>query len=197
MIEIEKKFLMDDKMRSGLIFNAKFIHRKKLIDVYYDNDLFFLTSRNIWLRSRNGKFELKIPAGGVDKNNTNQYEEIEDEAHIKQILELNYAGSLKDILKANKYNSFCELTTVREKYKKGNFSIDMDIVSAENFNYSLVEIELVVKSKSEVKSALNQIDRFIKINKMPKTSIRGKVIEYIRKNNIKHYKKLLNLGIIK
>lgn len=197
MIEIEKKFVINNEIKKRLINNAEFVYRKTFTDTYYDNNLFSLTIKDMWLRSRGGKFELKLPMNISDKGDINQYREIEDEDSIKQLLKLNNKDCLINILEVSGYTPFCRLTTIREKYKKGNFFIDIDDVYAENFSYSIAEIELIIKEQSEIELAVNQIREFMSKNNISKNTVRGKVIEYIRQNNSYHFNILLSVGVIK
>lgn len=197
MIEIEKKFVIDNKIKSRIVLDAEFVCRKILNDTYYDDTFFSLTKKDMWLRLRNDRFELKIPADITDKGAINQYKELEDERLIKQILKLSGSESLTHALPANNYNPFCILTTTREKYKKGKFLIDIDTVYADNFNYSIAEIELMIKKKSQMKTALDQMRLFMRENNISENPVRGKVIEYIRQNNPLHYELLLTSGVIK
>lgn len=197
MIEIEKKFIINNEIKDRLVSDAEFIYRKIFTDTYYDNDSFSLTTKDIWLRSREGKFELKLPMSIRDKMAINQYKEIEDEESIKQLLKLDHEDILSNVLQANGYAPFCSLTTVREKYKKGNFLIDIDTVSAENFSYSIAEIELMIEEQSEMELALNQMGEFMTKNNISENPVRGKVIEYIRQNNSHHFNALLSVGVIK
>lgn len=61
VIEIERKFKVTEEImdycRKNMI-SSKLIH---LEDTYFDNSLFDLTKRDMWMRKRNAKIELKWP----------------------------------------------------------------------------------------------------------------------------------------
>lgn len=197
MIEIEKKFVIDNNKKNQLISGAEFLYKKVFTDTYYDTSDFSLTSKDVWLRLRDNNFELKIPASISDKSFINQYKELTDEDLIKEHLNLQGSGSTNQMLADKKYNPFCILTTTRERFKRDLFSIDIDTVMADGFNYSIAEIELMVEKESDMKSALNQITLFMEQNNISESSVRGKVIEYLRQKNPNHYNALLSAGIIK
>jgi thiamine-triphosphatase len=197
MIEIEKKFVIDNNKKNQFVSEAEFLYKKVFTDTYYDNDDFSLTSKDIWLRSRDNNFELKIPVSISDKGFINQYKELTDENLIKKHLNLQGSLPIKQLLVDNKYNQFCILTTTRERFKKGSFSIDIDTVTADSFNYSIAEVELMVEKESDMESALKQITSFMEQNNISESAVRGKVIEYLRQKNPNHYNALLSAGIIK
>ena len=62
MIEVEKKFRLKKGQQARIKKLAKFISRKNLIDIYFDDSNRSLTANDIWLRKRGNIFELKIPA---------------------------------------------------------------------------------------------------------------------------------------
>ena len=64
MIEIEKKFILTPEQEQALIKGADFIEEKEFTDIYYDDKILSLTTKDIWLRERAGKFELKVPLAG-------------------------------------------------------------------------------------------------------------------------------------
>lgn len=197
MIEIEKKFVIDNNKKNQLASEAKFLYKKVFTDTYYDTSDFSLTLKDMWLRSRDANFELKIPASISDKGFINQYKELTDEASIKEHLNLHGSGSINQVLVDKKHNPFCILTTTRERFKKDSFSIDIDTVTADDFNYSIAEIELMVEKESDMKSALNQITLFMEQNNISESPVKGKVIEYLRQKSPNHYNALLSAGIIK
>jgi len=197
MIEIEKKFVIDGNKKSQLISGAKFLYKKVFTDTYYDTSNFSLTTKDMWLRARDNNFELKIPVSTSDKGFINQYKELSSESEIKGYLNLRGSNSLGKILADNKYNPFCTLTTTRGRYKKGVFIIDIDTVTADNFNYSIAEVELMVKKERDIEKGLKQIAEFMTQNDISEFSIRGKVLEYLWQKIPNHYNALLLAGVIK
>ncbi len=197
MIEIEKKFIINGNKKSQLVSGAEFLYKKVFTDTYYDTNNFSLTTKDMWLRARDNNFELKTPVSISDKGFINQYKELTSEVEIKEHLNLRGSNSLGKILSDNKYNPFCTLTTTREKYKKGIFAIDIDTVTADNFSYSVAEVELMVGKEGDIEKGLKQIAEFMTQNGISEFSIKGKVLEYLWQKNPNHYNTLLLAGVIK
>ena len=96
MIEIEKKFILNEVAKARLLEGAEFLSEKTIHDEYFDTEDFSLTKRDWWLRSRNGHFELKIANHeGIDRL-VDSYKEIEDETEIKKILNFPVERNLKE-----------------------------------------------------------------------------------------------------
>jgi len=85
MIEVEKKFILSEQEKERLIKDAEFLSERVFTDIYYDTEKFLLTSQDKWLRSREGKFELKLPLHKGRERLADQYDEIEDEQKIYQL----------------------------------------------------------------------------------------------------------------
>lgn len=196
MIEVEKKFILTPEQEKTLIDGAEFLGEKTFTDAYYDDRNFSLTKKDIWLRSRNGKFELKIPMNlSLEERATDQYKELENSYEILQYFNAATAKSLEDFLVSRQYKSFCNIITTRRKYKKDVFGIDLDIM---NFGYTLAEIEYIIDNESKIQEATKAIIAFAEKNNIISNNvIRGKVIEYLRKNNPKHFQALIDAKIIK
>lgn len=198
MIEVEKKFILNKEDERRLIKGAEFLNEKVFEDIYYDTSDFVLTCKDKWLRSREGKFELKVPIfDEKTKRVTDQYHELENEQEIKVALSLNDGKGLADNLIENNYLPFCTFKTKRRTYKKENFTIDIDFVDFGGFVYEIAEIELKVKDESEIKNARNQIIEFAKKNRLAVKTIHGKIIEYLKQTKQIHYQALVNAGVIK
>ena len=188
MIEVEKKFILENKDLKRLISEAEFISTNEFTDVYYDDQDYSLTKNDIWLRSRSDRFELKFPVLSEAAHSfINLYDEIYNEPEMCTKLKIEFRKSLEHSLKSSGYNPFCSIITTRTKYKKDNFIIDIDRV---DFGYQLAEIELQVSSEKEVEEASNKIINFAKSYGLKIKPIRGKVIEYIRRNNPNHFEAL-------
>ncbi len=155
MIEVEKKFLLTKEQEKNLINGAEFITEKVFTDTYYDTVDFSLTSKDKWLRSRAGKWELKVSLDRTPGREADIYDEIEDENKIKEYLGLS-GEDMEEALRKNGYFKFCTCKTTRKKYKNGDYGIDIDYVDYGDFNYQLAEIELMAKDQNEVKYALKK-----------------------------------------
>src|SRR3989338_6378355 len=106
MIEVEKNFDLKPGDKERLIQDAKLIAEKTFTDIYYDTADFRLTTKDYWLRQREGKWELKVPLSeAIRKKETDQYRELEDEEEIKRAI-----GSSWGLLKP-----FAKIVTTRER----------------------------------------------------------------------------------
>lgn len=173
MIEVEKKFSIDEAVIKRIEVDAEYISTVVYHDALFDDDHYSLISKDIWLRTRNGQVELKLPetdhSAGVDV-----YSEISGEDNVIKALDVRDLSSYKPISK---------LTTIRKKFKLGEFNIDIDSVSSEldDFVYDLMEVELMVASKDEIDFAMKRISAFA--NEYGLTnSADGKNIAYFKKH---------------
>lgn len=196
MIEVEKKFLLTPAQEKRLKRGAKFLGEKVFTDTYFDKRDYELTKNDIWLRMRDKQIELKMPAEDQkEKSGTgcNVYEEFSSEETVRQMLNIPKGGDFLADLKKAGYVPFAEITTRREKYKKQQFSVDID---ACDFGYALAKVELLVESAEKVKGAEKQIAEFAVKQDLKIASVRGKVIEYLFRKSPEHYKTLLEEGMI-
>lgn len=198
MIEIEKTFFLTDKEEKRLLEGAEFMGEKVMKDVYYDNNNFDVMTKDRWLRERNGKFELKIPAvkqKSVGKRDLDQYEEITDEEKIRKILGVKNTGSLRENLESGGFSPVATIITTRRTYEKDNFTIDLDSVDFDT-NYRVAEIELMVEKEDEIEGASNRIIAFAKTMGLKLDPTHGKLVEYLRRNHQKIYQTLIEAGVV-
>jgi len=197
MIEVEKKFILNEQDKERLTKEAQFLNERVFTDTYYDTEIFSLTTNDKWLRSREGRFELKLPLHkGVDRL-ADQYNELEDEQKIRKALNLPSNGNLADDLAKAGYFPFCTCKTTRIKYKKEQFIINFDIVNFQDFIYNIGEIELMVNEKSEIEKAIEKIMYFAKSQNLTIAPVRGKVIEYLKRTKPNHYQALVLAKVVK
>lgn len=195
MIEVESGFIITPEQEEKLIEGADFLGEKKFTDVYYDDEEYSLTTKDIWLRKRDDKFELKVSLNkSIEKRVSDQYEELDNETDILKYFGADTIRLFGDFLKERGYKPFCEITTMRRKYKKDGFNIDLDTV---NFGYEILEIELMVSGSSKMDEATQSIIKFAEKHNITKEEEWGKVIEYVRRNNPEHFKALVDAKIIK
>ena len=195
MIEIEKKFILTSDQEKKLIEGAEFLGEKQFTDIYYDDADFSLTTKDIWLRERSGKYELKLPMNeSLENRVSDQYRELDVEDDI-----LAYFGVkgilVKDFLIQKGYRPFCEITTTRRKYKKQAFGIDLDVM---DFGYTVGEIEFMTDDESKIKEATQSIIEFAKKHSIDTDAIvRGKVAEFLRLKNPTHFQALIDAKVIR
>jgi predicted adenylyl cyclase CyaB len=188
MIEIEKKFIIQQNELAHLIAGAHFLGTEKHTDIYYDTADHVLTKRSIWLREREGRFELKFPMGARGKSGVTSYDEIEDDPLITQKLGFPEGRPLDRTLASLGYQPFATITTTRSKYEKEGFHIDVDDT---DFGHSVVEIELMIADEQDMAAATKRILDFAAAQGISITNnIRGKVIEYLRRNDPEHFHEL-------
>ena len=196
-IEVEKKFLLSTDEEARLLAGASLFSEKTLTDTYYDAKDWSITTQGWWLRSRNGSFELKIPAGGsYDK--LNQYHEITDDAEIAQRLGLSLEdSSLAVALEMAQITPFVTCTSQRRTYKKSGFTIDLDMASYEGSDrtYTIGEIELLVEKESDMPVAAERIFAFAHEHAIePTDGVRGKIAEFMYHEQPEHYDTLVASG---
>lgn len=198
MIEIEKKFSLTKEQENNLIKDAEFISEKEIIDIYFDNKMFDLTKKDIWLRERNNQFELKVSKNLSLERKVDQYDEIEDDDKIRKFLKLPTSNSLNQDLVESGYVPFATLKTNRTKFKNGHFNIDIDEVTSKDFFCGLVEIETMVDKDSDIEDAGKRICDFAKAKglKTDKNKV-GKLIEYIKQKRPEHFKILVESKVVK
>jgi len=197
MIEVEKKFILNEQDKERLTKDAEFLNERVFTDIYYDTEIFSLTAKDKWLRSREGRFELKLPLHDGAERLADQYDELEDESRIREALNLPPNGNLANDLAKAGYSSFCTCKTTRRKYKKGPFIIDLDIVDFQDFTYNIGEIELMVDDKPAIEGAIEKIMNFAKEQNLTIAPVRGKVIEYLKRVKPNHYQALVQAKVVK
>lgn len=196
MIEIEKKFILTETQEKKLLEGAKFLGEKKFTDTYYDDAGFSLTTKDVWLRAREGRFELKVPMNtAIEERVIDRYRELETDKEIATQLKLPEDRTLADTLRAAGYAPFCTIATTRKKYKKDSYNIDLD---ATDFGYHVAEIEYMVNEESEIEAATQKIVEYGKAHGLSGDDIiRGKVAEYLRRNDPAHFQTLIDAKVIK
>jgi len=198
MIVIEKKFSLSPEQQKRLLDGAELISEKQISDTYFDNSKYNLTTKDWWLRKRDGSFELKVALEGHDMRVINQYDEITDENAIRNKLDLQKNASLDEDLVTAGYVPFISMVTTRHKYKKDGFIIDLDQVDYDSdFKYNLAEIEATFDDSSQRQQAIDSILNFAKAHNLTDEPVHGKTIEYLIQKRPKHYKALVDAGVVK
>ncbi len=200
MIEIEKDFVMNATTEQRIALHADSVQELELHDMYFDTKDFDWSLQNIWLRSRNGVFELKTPVRCNQKHLTDQFHETTDQSMIRTVLNLPPSGNalLEDIQAAGFY-VFCDCTTHRKKYRVGDFSIDVDDTTyvGTDFRYTTAEIELMIESEGGISQAEQRIFTFAQEYGFEPSTVRGKVGDYVHVIYPEHYQALAKAGIFK
>lgn len=144
-LEVERKFLVTPSSVSYLRSNgegSRFEKHKSLgnridHDIYFDrNNLFF--SRGIYVRQRNGSWEVKIRSGGDYLNSA--FTEVEGSDAVKEVIKqhLDFAAGklgIEEILEP-----CADFVTKRESWIiNDKFKVDVDVT---NFGHTVGEVEL-------------------------------------------------------
>ncbi|MEK7140223.1 MAG: CYTH domain-containing protein [Patescibacteria group bacterium] len=145
MIEVEKKFQPTEEQLAALLKDSEFVKEETLHDIYYDYPDYGLFKKRIYLRNRNGSFELKIQRGD------GSHEEISNENEIKKYFETE--KNISDFVQGDLMVSINVITN-RKKYLKNDISIEVDEM---DFGYKCIEIEILVASEKEAPQALEKI----------------------------------------
>ncbi len=198
MFEVEQNFNLSPDQTARLLTGAEFRHEKTILDTYFDTTSYALSCKDMWLRDRNGRFELKVPADMHGASVIDQYEEIENEEGIRRAIGLPRDGNMSDDLAKNGYQPFCACTTLRKTYLKDGFTIVLDEVSYRDsaWTYKTCEIELLVETREQMPDASRRIVEFARANGLNSEYLLGKVVAYLQHERPKHYDALVNAGVI-
>ena len=195
MIEVEKKFRLREGEEARLIEGAEFVKEKTMTDVYFDAPGWPLSTKDWWLRERNGKMELKVRVGslGHHEHTVEQYEEIEDEWAIAEKLGLTNDVSLRIVMEAEGYKPFATIITHRRTYRRDGFTIDFDETAD---GYAMVEIEKMAEDETGAAAAEQSIRAFAESLGFDTGVYRGKVLEAIYRQHPDQYRAMQAAGAV-
>lgn len=196
MIEVEKKFIFGEKFLSAVKEKGTFLKKVVIHDIYFDTVDYKLTLQNIWLRKRDGKFELKV---GIKNSkfllDSDQYLELDDEKEILGKLGFPSENNLEFVLKKENCLIFCSYKTTREKYVLNGINIDIDIADFGGLTYQVGECEVMVNSNEEIPEAENKIKNFLNEFDLHSSNVPTKLMFYLYHKDRKHYQALINSGL--
>lgn len=195
MIEVENRFLLTEENKKKLVDGAEFIGEETFTDVYYDTTDASIMKRDMWLRSRSGKFEMKLPLNekSVLQRKSNKYKEIESEEEIREVLEFQSNGNFTEVLERRGYLPVLEIETTRQKYKRGEFIIVFDVT---NSGFSIGEIEVAVENESEIEAASDRLIDFAGEQGVELVSTEGKVLECLKIMQPELYQFIKETGVV-
>ena len=194
MIEVEKKFNLTEEEIARLISGATFVKELVIHDTYFDTDDYRLTLKDMWLRNREGKFEMKVPTHKRKDFLFADYRELTTEEEIRSAIGFIEKGLLQDLLEKNGFTPFAKLVSTRRKYKKDDFTFDIDSI---DYGYNVAEIELMVTTDKEAEEAKKKIMALATSLKIEVKIVRGKLTEYMFRFCPAHHKALLDASILK
>lgn len=190
MLEIKKKFIPTGAQKKKLLEGAKFLGEEKFTDEYYDNENFSLAFNDIWLSKRGEEFNLKIPIHESREEFIEKYYRIKGEMAIRDIFAIPMIGTFEKDLESFGHKPFGIFETVRNKYEKNGFIINLDEADFGDWQYELVEIELLVESKDEMKDAEERVYEFASRFGLGTIYSNGKLKEFIKRKMPDIYEKL-------
>ena len=197
MLEIEKKFILTKEQKTRLLDGAKFLRKKRFTDTYYVDPKNELIAKDWWLRQRDSAWELKVAL--QDRNNANhhkhfdQYEEVTNERDICNRLEIALVETMVKSLKDARYVPIAKIGTIREKYTKDGFYLDIDEA---DFGYSICEVEGEAKDETGIQQVSKSIETFAKKHDLTIGPVHSKLAEYIRRNDPVRYQLSIDAHIV-
>lgn len=196
MIEVEKKIVLTPDLLEYLATHCRYSDKKMIQDTYFDTPDYRYTSQNMWLRQREGAFELKRAVVGEDRS-IDRYEEITDLKSILFALAIENHHHFSSSLVAAKIYPFASFTTLRQKYFLPDFTIDIDLADFGNFTYHIAEVECLVEHEEEIAQAEERINDFlsqfsIDLSFKPP----AKLTAYLARSRPDHFKVLQNAGVL-
>lgn len=209
-LEVESKIILDfpeDEKR--LVCGAVFLGEEDQTNSYFDKTPEYpLITSDRWFRLRETEkdgvetdlFELKI-GQGENTAGESVYDEVVGDEKIAKELDIPLSiGSPLTLywLKRCGFETAVVFQTKRRSYKKEDLTICVDrsfhLPRREDgrcFDYSVVEVEKMVKTENEKIEALREIDDFLKRSKISYRKARGgKATEWIRFYNPVLFEKL-------
>ena len=209
LIEVEKKFAApsDHAALEAAVVAEGGTHlgTKSFTDVYYDTAGCSLTRRDMWLRCRDGAWELKLPVEEDARRSGGErtvFTEVEGEEAVAKALQslLPVAEApqtpLAELLASAQVSPFAEFSTSRSKWTMGSASIDADVAS---FGHAVMEIEVMCSSQAEVAAAEAEIARVADLlgaQPLSKGS-GGKLETYIRRHCPSVLEQLVEAGVLR
>jgi len=195
-IEIEKKVRLEPHQIKKIAQKAFFLKEIRIQDTYFDTADYRYTMQNMWLRKREGVFELKV---GIKKQNgsIDRYEEITNEKSILKYLGVDIDTDLPTALSQEGLSPFCTFATERKSYQLGEINIDIDAADFGDLRYQIAEIEIVVSDLDKVQDAEQKIFQFIKdLDIDVSIPVPAKLTYYLYCKRPEHYQALVHNKVI-
>lgn len=187
MIEVEIKFKLSEEQKKALLENATFVSKDVIHDVYYDSTNYELTTKNFWLRKRNGNFMLKTPATQTLDRKIFSMHELTKESLIRHELNLSSELTIEQAIEKAGFKPLYKITNTRIKYTKDEVIIDIDHADYGDFSYNLCELETIVDRPEQIEQASLRLQSFAAKRGIKIDPAEGKLIHLIRLTNPEHY----------
>lgn len=197
LVEIERKFFLTGGQQATLRSSLETLSEKELDDTYWDAPGYPLTTRDWWLRQRNGAWELKVPWARAQIGGAESFEEFEGDAAVLNRLRddgfaLTSAGgaSIEDILRDSSFVPFARLHTARVSLRGsesaaatglGPMKVDLDTVV---FDPELAELGVVVDESQGLSFAVAELEVMASRDKAEVTKATEALEAFVRELNL-------------
>ncbi len=194
MIEVEKKFQITEEQKRRLLEGAEFVYKKEIHDTYFDRGV-ELCTQDLWLRERDGRFELKYPlhTKGHGTRKADQYREYETDAEVVAALHLNEEALSVEGLAVQGYKPIVSYVTTRASYKKDGFTI---VIDETDFGYTVCEIERMAEEGANINALSDEIVDFAQVQGLSTNPVLGKALIYFKRFDPDRFKAMVAAGII-
>ncbi|XP_053714985.1 thiamine-triphosphatase [Synchiropus splendidus] len=223
-VEVERKFLFTSDTLKTLEQVGVCIGQREFHDQYFDTPQFDLTLRDMWLRKREGCWELKCATADVDDckqpvkatSLCTRYKEITSlpdiQTKLREVIEedndltthlenietghKNVPAEDETWLGALNLICFSEFTTLRRSFTVAEEGVQIDLDQAD-FGYNVGEIEVLLSEGEDVAAAVGKIEKTAQILGLSGDQrIEGKMNVFLKRYHPEHYEKLLNAHIL-
>lgn len=183
--EVEMRFQFTKEVEEKISKISELISYTTFQDSYFDSENYELTKNNNWLRKRDSNFELKIATADSQRGGVCSFKEISEIPIIQNELAkmLRVDMNLKDMTNQGVLLPYSSFRSFRRKYKFNEFTFDFDET---DFGYRVGEVEIMVNNEF-VHQAREKVEKLFKSLNLQKSNTNGKVIEYIKMKNPKHF----------
>lgn len=192
-IEVEKKFLVPSSTKKRLHTSFPSSTSEKIEDCYFGEEL---ALNDMWLRKRNGEWELKTPLPSREKtiSGPTVYREYAGQCVWSQLKRTDEKE--KGLAPFAKLQT--ERTQMRLEYNSQPVTIVIDSCSSDDgFSYTIGEVEVMVDSESDVKDAEALLNTVIERYELQSGNhVRGKLQMYLQEKKTVLYRKLNARGLM-
>lgn len=191
MIEVERKFRVSQETRSMLEQMSLSTTFVELEDCYLSEEL---ALEDMWLRQRNGIWELKVPVASdrTKRLGAMVYRELVGPAVWHELSPIKVEDGLLPYATIR-----TERTQLKCLWKTEEIAVVLDVCTSEDgFRYSVGELEILVHRDSEVEGAANALDQFAdSLNLQTQSDTDGKLLAYLKEKNESLYHALALKGL--
>ncbi|XP_045566479.1 thiamine-triphosphatase isoform X3 [Salmo salar] len=194
-VEVERKFVCDADIQKQLEeIGAVCIGQKQFQDKYFDTPDFLLTLRDVWLRCRQGCWELKCATVTKAEDRVGEPQKAELCSRYQEITNLSQIQlKVREVMKEEFTTQRCSFTFGGEGDESG-VRVDLDQA---DFGYCVGEIEVLVPKGEDIQSALRKIEKTAqRLGLSGHQRVQGKMDVYLQRYCPEHYAKLLSAHIL-